>query len=326
VKASVLKAIAFSLCLLTAPWVATAQPTDKVSRIGFLGFGIRGPYHQLLEQALVERGWVTGKNLIVLYRHADEKYDRLPALAVELVRLEPQVIVAVPTVSVLAARNATNTIPIVMAGVADPIGEKLIASFARPGGNVTGLTGSLSWTTYTKQLQFLKEAVPSARRIALLRDPANSASLPSVRTFTEAARSLGVELPVVHARTPDEFEPAFLAAVQARADGLIIHREGAFARHLARLADLSVRHRLPSICASDAYAKAGGLMTYAVSSADEARQIASYVDRLLRGANPAELPVEQPTNFELVINLKTAKALGVTVPPSLRLQAAQVID
>jgi putative ABC transport system substrate-binding protein len=326
-KVTVVKVIVgLILFLLSAPLGARAQPADKVFRIGFLGFGSRGPYHQVLEQALAERGWVVGKNLMIEYRHAEEKYDRLPTLASELVGLRPQLIVAVPTASVLAARTATNTIPIVMSGVADPIGERLIVSFARPGGNVTGVTGSLSWETYAKQLQLLKDVVPSARRIALLRDPANPGSARGVVSFTEAARSLGIELEVVGARAPEGYEPAFRAMNQARADALIVHREASFFRHLDRIADLSVRHRLPSVSGHDRYAKAGGLMTYAVNSADEARQVATYVDRLLRGANAAELPVEQPTKFELVINRKTAKVLGLTIPAALLARADEVIE
>jgi putative ABC transport system substrate-binding protein len=269
---------------------------------------------------------VPGKNLIVEYRFAEEKYDRLPALAAELVRLELQVIVAVPTAAARAAKQATSTVPIVMSGVADPIGEGLIASFARPGGNVTGVTSSFSWAAYGKQLQLLKDAIPSARRIAWLRDPSNPASLPGVGALTDAAKTLGIELQVVGARAPDEFKPAFQGMTQGRADALIIHREAGFFRHLDRLADLSVRHRLPSISADGRYASAGGLMAYSVNSADEARHVASYVDKLLRGARPADLPVEQPSNFELVINLKTAKAVGLTIPPSLLARADQVIE
>jgi putative ABC transport system substrate-binding protein len=312
---------------LAAPLVAGAQQADKVHRVGYLtAVASRGPFHQAFEQALGERGWVAGKNLVISYRFAEEKYERFPALAAELVRLEPHVIVAVPTAAARAAKNATSTIPIVMLGVADPIGEGLIAGYARPGGNVTGLTGSLTWATYAKQVQLLKETVPSARRMALLRDPSNPASLPGVSALTEAAKALGIELQVFSARAPEEFEPAFRAMSKARADALILHRESAFFRHLGRLADLSVRHRLPSISAQVDYAKASGLMTYAVRSADEARRVAGYVDRILRGANAAELPVEQPTKFELAINLKTAKVLGVTIPPALLLQADQVIE
>ncbi len=268
---------------------------------------------------------MTGKNLIIAYRYAEGKYDRLPGLAAELVRLEPQVIVTAATSAAIAAKGATSTIPIVMWGVPDPIGERLIASFARPGGNVTGVTGVPPWESSGKQLQLLKEAVPRAQRIAFLRDPGNSVALPAVKIVTEAARSLGVELQVVGARGPEQFEPAFRAMTQARADALLIQLDPSFSPHLARLADLAVRHRLPTMCGAG-YTNAGGLLSFSVSRIDTVRQAASYVDRLLRGANPAELPVEQPTKFEFAINLKAAKALGVTIPPSLLLRADHVIE
>jgi putative ABC transport system substrate-binding protein len=328
VRVTVVKLIAaLTLGLFTAPLVAWAQQAGKVYRIGFLGVGSAGgSFRQVLEQALRERGWVTGENLVIADRYADGKYDRLPALAAELVRLDPQVIVAVPTAAARAAKNATSTLPIVMSGVSDPIGEGLIASFARPGGNVTGFTGTLPFETYTKQLQLLRETVPRARRIALLWNPANPTSLPGVKTVKEAAQSLGVELQVVSARAPEEFEPVFQTLTQARADALLVMQEALFFSQFPRLADLSIKRRLPTICGLDGYAKAGGLMSYSVNQADTVRQVAGYVDRLLRGANPAELPVQQPTKFELVINLKTAKALGLAVPPSLLLQADHVIE
>jgi len=311
--------------LLAAPLAAEAQQAGTVYRIGYLSIGSPSPLRQVFEEALRERGWVTGKNVVIAYRYAEEKSDRLPALAAELVRLEPQVIVAAPTASAKAAKDATSTIPIVMWGVPDPVGERLIASFARPGGNVTGITGVPPWESSAKQLQLLKEGVARAQRIAFLRDPANPHSLPTVKIVTEAARSLGVELQVVGARTPEQFEPAFRAMTQARADALLVQLDPSFSGHLARLADLAVRHRLPSMCGAG-YANAGGLMSYSVTRVDTLRQAARYVDRLLRGANPAELPVEQPTKFELGINLKTAKALGLTIPQSLLLRADQVIQ
>ena len=316
---------ALALGLLTVPPVAEAQQAAAVHRVGYLAPGSPSPLLQVFEEALRERGWVTGKNLVITYRYAEGKYDRLPTLAAELVRLDPQVIVAAPTAPARAAKNATSTIPIVMWGVPDPIGEQLIASFARPGGNVTGVTGVPPWEALGKQLQLLKEAVPRAQRIAFLRDPANPHSLPTIKIVTEAARALGVELRVFGARERAEFEPAFRAMTQARADALLIQLDPSFSGHLALLADLAIKHRLPTMCGAG-YASAGGLMSHSVSRVDTVRQSASYVDKILRGANPAELPVEQPTKFELGINLKTAKALGLTVPPSLLLRAEQVIE
>ncbi len=316
---------ALSLGLFTTPLVSGAQ-TDKVYRVGYLTVRSDGSREQLFERALRERGWRTGENVVIAYRRAEGNYARLAALATELVRLEPLVIVAVPTAAARAAKDATSTIPIVMWGVSDPVGEKLIASLARPAGNVTGVTGTLPIETYSKQLQLLTEAAPHARRIGLLWNSANPASSPGVRAAEGAARSLGVELQVVVARTPGEFEPAFRTLSLARVDALLVMQDALFASHFARIADLSIKHRLPTTSGLDGYAQAGGLMSYAVNDAETARQVASYVDRLLRRAKPAELPVEQPSKFELIINLKTAKTLGLSVPPTLLLQADRVIE
>jgi putative tryptophan/tyrosine transport system substrate-binding protein len=316
--------------LLAAPLAADAQQAGKVYRIGLLGAGsqVTSENRQAFEQALRERGWVTGENLVIAYRYAEGQYDRLPALAAEMVRLEPQVIVAVPTAAARAAREATSTIPIVMLLVSDPVDEGLIASVARPGGNVTGPTLTPTREIFAKQLQLLREAVPRAKRIAFLWNPAGptTAGPATVRIVQAAAPSLGVELQVVGVTAPEEIEPAFRAMSQARADALFVLIDSMFFTHRGRLADLSVRHRLPSMYGFGAPAKAGGLMAYGVKLADAYRQAAGYVDKLLRGANPADLPVEQPTKFELVINLKTAKALGLTIPQSLLQRADELIQ
>jgi len=219
--------LALTLGLFIAPLAGEVQQAGTVSRIGYLAIASSPPIRHLFEQALRERGWVIGENLVITYRNAEGKYDRLPALATELVRLEPRVIVAVPTAPARAAKAATSTIPIVMWGVSDPIGEGLIASLARSGGNVTGLTGAPSPETSAKHLQLLKEAVPRAQRISFLRNPANPTTLPTVKTVTEAARTLGLELQVVGARAPEEFEAAFRAVAQARADALLIYGDAA---------------------------------------------------------------------------------------------------
>jgi putative ABC transport system substrate-binding protein len=316
--------------LLATPLAAEAQQAGRVYRIGFLAAGSQptSENRQAFEQALRERGWVTGENLVIAYTFAEGKYDRLPALAAELVRLKPQVIVAVPTAAARAARDATSTIPIVMLLVSDPIDEGLIASFAAPGGNVTGLTLTPTREIFAKQLQLLREAVPRAKRIAFLWNPASpiTAGPATVRIVQEAARSLGVELQVVTARGPEEFEPAFRAMSQARADALLVLIDSMFFTHRGQLADLSGRHRLPTMYGAGEHTKAGGLMAYGVNLVDVYRGAAGYVDKILRGANPADLPVEQPTKFELVINLKTAKALGLTIPPSLLGRADEVIQ
>ena len=315
---------------LAAPLAVDAQQARNVYRIGVLSAGSQptSESRQAFEHALRERGWVPGENLVITYPFADGKYDRLPALVAELVRLEPRVIVAVPTVAVRAARDATTTIPIVMLFVSDPVAEGLIASFARPGGNVTGLTLTPTREIFAKQLQLLKEAVPRARRIVFLWNPANPTTTgpPAVKIVGEAARSLGVELPVVGAQAPQEFEPAFRAMTQARADALLVHIDSMFFTHRAWLADLSLKHRLPTMYGAGEQAKAGGLMAYGRNLADGYRRAAGYVDTLLRGANPADLAVEQPTKFEFAINLKTARALGLTIPPALLARADQVIE
>ena len=315
--------------LLAAPLAAEAQPAGKVYRIGFLGIPSRGEVEHLVqpfEQALRERGWVTGKNLVIEYRWAEGKYDRLPAFAAELVRLKPQVIVAPVTVAAQAVRGATSIIPIVMVTVSDPIGDGLIASLARPGGNVTGLTLTPTSEIWAKQLQLLREVVPHARRIAFLWNPANMAASRGVRIVEKAARSLGAELQVVGVRTPAEFDPAFLAMTQAQAHALLVLADAMFLAHRARLADLALVHRLPTVLATKEYADAGGLVSYGADYPALFRRAVIYVDRILKGAKPADLPVEQPTKFELIINLKTAKALGLTIPPSLLQRVDQVIE
>lgn len=317
---------ALALGPFTAPLIVGAQQAGKAYRIGYLkisGSPAEDPLVPVFEQALRERGWIMGENLVITYRTADGKYDRLPSLATELVRLDSQVIVAVTASGTRAAKNATSTIPIVMWGVGDPIGQGFITRLARPGGNVTGFTDA-SPDAYAKQLQLLKEAVQPARRIAFLVNPANQAV--PVNEVKEAARRLGIELVVVGARGPEDFETAFRTMIQAKADALLVSDEGGFFRHLGRLAELSLRSRLPTMCGNWNYAAVGGLMNYSVDRADTVRKVAGYVDWLLRGAKAAELPVEQPTKFSLVVNLKSAKALGLTVPDPLLLRAEKVIE
>jgi putative ABC transport system substrate-binding protein len=315
------------VALLAAPLVAGAQPAGKVARIAYLRVGSAGgdPLTPVFEQALREHGWVTGQNLEIAYRYAEGRYERLPALASELVRLGPQVIVTVTASAALAAKAATSTIPVVMWGVGDPVGAGLVTSLARPGGNVTGFTDA-ALETYAKQLQLLKEAVPRARRVALLVNPANAGTPVLVKAIKEAATTLGVALQVVEVRAPAEFEPAFRVMTGARAEALAVADDSAFFPHLGRVAELARTHRLPTICGNWNFANAGGLMNYSVDRARTVRQVAGYVDRLLRGASPADLPVEQPSKLILAINLKTAKALGVTVPSPLLLRADQVIE
>jgi putative ABC transport system substrate-binding protein len=306
-----------------------AQEGGKVYRIGWLGMASGVPVERMVkafEQSLRERGWASGKNVVVEYRSAEGKYERLPHLATDLVRLEPQVIVAAVTPAVRAARGATGTIPIVMVTVGDPVGDGLITSLARPGGNITGLTLTATAEIWAKQLQLLSEAVPHAKRIALLWNPANPAAPRAVKAVADATPSLGVELQIIGVRAPEEFEPAFRAMREARPHALLVLTDAMFFAHRARLADLAVVHRLPTILATKEYVEAGGLMSYGADYSDLYRRAAIYVDKILRGAKPADLPVEQPTKFELVVNLNTAKALGLTIPQSVLLRADQVIE
>ena len=315
--------------IVAMPRAAQSQPAPRVHRVGWLGMATPKAAEHLVnafEEGLRERGLVIGKNLVIDYRWAGGEYGRLPSLASELVRLQPDVIVAGTMATVRAAKGATNTIPIVMVTVSDPIGEGLISSLARPGGNVTGLTLTPTWAIYGKQLQLLKETVPTAKRIAFLWSPANVAAPPGVKTVEEAARSLGVELHIVGARAPDDFEQAFRTMVGARTEALLVLADGMFFGHRARLAELAIAHRLPTVFASREYAEAGGLMSYGTSSPDLFRRAAIYVDKILKGSKPAELAVEEATKFDLVINLRTAKALPLTIPPSLLARADQIIE
>jgi putative ABC transport system substrate-binding protein len=252
--------------------------------------------------------------------------DRLSDLAADLVRLKVDLIVSVGTQGVTAARNATETIPIVMIGVRDPVGTGLIASLARPGGNVTGVSGYAGLEIVAKQLALLKETVPEIRRVAVLSNPANAYHQLAIREVTVAARSLGVQLQLLEARGPKEFDGAFAAMARERVGALLVVSDSIFNAHRTRLADLAARSRLPAAYGIRESVEAGGLMSYGPSFLEFYRRSVAYVDKILRGARPADLPVEQPTKFELVINLKTARALGLTIPQSLLRQADQVIE
>ena len=315
--------------LLTAPLAAHAQQAGKVPRIGYLGGTSPSDRPLLLDafrQGLRELRWVEGQNIVVDYRYAEGRLDRLPDLAAELVRLKVDVIVSLGTQGVTAAKNATETIPIVMIAVRDPIGTGLIASLARPGGNVTGVSGSAGLEVFAKQLELLKETVPKIRRVAILSNPANGYHQLAIRAVNTAARSLGLQLLLLAARGPNEFDGAFAAMAKERVGALLVLSDVIFNSHRTRLADLAARSRLPAAYGVRESVEAGGLMCYGPDFRDLYRQSATYVDKILRGAKPADLPVEQPTKFELVINLKTAKALGLEVPPMLVARADEVIE
>jgi putative ABC transport system substrate-binding protein len=314
-----------SAVLLAAPLAAEAQQVRKVHRIGFIGNANptegRIPV-DALRQGLRELGWVEGQNISIVYRWAEGDLGRSPQLVAELVALKVDMIVLAGTVAARAALQATRTIPIVITIVGDPVAGGLVTSLAKPGGNLTGLAWEAN-DLATKQLQLLLEAVPQTTRVAALGHSAN----PAGRTAAEAAaRSLGVKLDVINIGLPADIPAAFEAAKRGRPGALIVLPSPMFYGERRRLAELAVRHRLPAIYEGKAYVEAGGLASYGPSFPDMYRRAATYVDKILKGAEPGDLPMEQPTKFELVINLKTAKALGLTIPPSLLGRADEVIQ
>ena len=322
--------VLLAVAVLGVPLAAEAQQAASLPRIGFLAAASpsdpRVPrFLQAFRQGLRELGYVEGQNIAIEFRWAEGQYDRLPGLAAELVRLKVTVIVAAGPPAIQAAKQATETIPIVMAAVADPVAAGFVASLARPGGNITGLSLMLS-ELVGKQLELLKEVLPKVSRVALLGNPANPNYAPLVQQAQDAARALGVRLQPLEARDPSEIDSAFTAITTERAGAVIVLTDTVLLDHRTRIADHAVRRRLPTVFGVSEFAEAGGLLAYGPSLADGFRRAASYVDKILKGAKPADLPVEQPTTFELVINLKTAKALGLTIPQALLLRADRVIE
>jgi putative ABC transport system substrate-binding protein len=308
---------------------AAAQPREKVPRVGYLVLvsssdPIRQRYLEAFRQGLRELGYVDGQNIAIELRWAEGQHDRLPALAADLVRSQVDVIVAPSGAATQAAQHATRTIPIVMSTVADPIGSGLVASLARPGGNVTGLTIT-SPDLAGKQLQLLTEVVPTVSRVAVLTNPDNPSSARFLREAEAAAQAVGVRLQTLEARNPQEIDSAFAVMTRERVGALLICPDGIFLSQRRQIAELAATRHLPSIYGTTEYAEAGGLMAYSANFLDVSRRAATFVDKLLKGAKPADLPVEQPIKFELVINLKTAEALGLTIPPMLLFQADEVI-
>ena len=314
--------------LLAAPLAAHAQAPAKVPRIGFLSARQRTDNPHLLEafrQGLRELGYVEGQTIAIEYRFAEGRPERLPALAAELVRLKVDIIVTAASPTPEAAKQATSTIPLVFAVAGDPVADGLVASLARPGGNITGLA-AMNPEVVGKQLELLKEVAPKVSRVAVLQNPSNRGHPVVLRQAEGAARTLGVQLQIVKASSPGEIEAAFAAMHSHRAGGVIVLRDGLFLAQRTQIAAIAAKSRLPAVYGIREEAEAGGLMTYGASTPDMFRRAAAYVDKILKGAKPADLPVEQPTKFELVINLKTAKALGLTIPPSLLGRADEVIQ
>jgi putative ABC transport system substrate-binding protein len=300
-----------------------------VYRVGILGQTASDPSEarlwQVFRLALRERGWREGENLLIASRWAEDDVARLPALAAELVRLQVDLIVTRGSIFVQGAKQATASIPIVFLGHADPLGTGHVASLARPGGHITGLS-SLQTDLYVKGLEFLRAAVPEATRIAVLWNPEAPSHPPALTVLEEAARTLQVQLQPVAARSGAEFEDAFVAMAHAHAQAVVVFGFGPYQAERQRLAELALRYRLPTVFTWRDHAEAGGLMSYSPNFDDLWRRGAIYVDKILRGAKPADLPVEQPMKFEFVINLKTAEALGITMPPLLLFQATEVIQ
>jgi putative tryptophan/tyrosine transport system substrate-binding protein len=316
--------------LLAAPLVAEAQQAAKVTRIGYLSHNLAASPHlpEAFRQGLRDLGYVEGRNLVIEYRDAEGKAERLPALAAELVALKVDVIVTVSNTTALAAKQATRTVPIVFTAVADPVAAGIVTSLARPGGNVTGLA-SLGSELVGKRLELLKQAVPGVSRVAVLWLPGalGERTDNDMRTGADvASRARGVRLQFVEARDPADFDRAFSDMTRARADALTVLPSNMFLREHRRLVDLAAKNRLPAVYTSREFVDAGGLMSYGTNSADLHRRAATYVDKILKGAKPGDLPVEQPTKFELVINLKSAKALGLTIPQSVLAHADEVIQ
>jgi putative ABC transport system substrate-binding protein len=303
-----------------------AQPPAKVPRVGFLS-PANGPGSREFEglrQGLRELGYVEGQSLVSEYRLAEGRPDRLPALAADLVGLAVDVVVTDGGAASTAARGATSTIPIVMgAGPPDPVQASLAASFAHPGGNVTGFVLSVP-EIWGKRLQLFKETVPRLSRLAALRDPSSTGT--GLTDTQAAARSLRLELHIVEIRTPDELESAFETARSEQADGFFSISGPILANARGRIVDLAAKHRLPGMFPDRDFAAAGGLMAYGPDPANNFRRAATYVDKILKVAKPADLPIEQPTRFEFVVNLKTARALGLTIPQEVLLQATEVIQ
>ncbi len=315
-----------TLAILWGPLAADAQPAGKVWRIGILGNTPASTAWEAFRQSLRQHGYVEGQNIVVEARWSEGRIERFPGLAAELVRLKVDVIVAASTPGVQAAKQATSTIPIVIAAAADPVGMGLVASLARPGGNVTGLSFLSTLDTRGKWLEILKEAVPKVSRVAFLWNSTSPIEARSLDAMQTPARALGLALRPVEARGPNEFEGAFAVMTRDHADALIAMDSHLNVTYRTPIVALAAKHQLPAMYGFREFVEAGGLMSYGPDLSENFRRAAVYVDKILKGAKPGDLPVEQPTKFELVINLKTAKALGLTIPQSILIRADEVIQ
>jgi putative ABC transport system substrate-binding protein len=324
--------VTFGIGLLWPPLVATAQQPGKVYRIGFLStfsppsepdWQQRSPFLQ----GMRELGWIEGQNMVIERRWADRQFDRVPALATELVQLKVDLILVGDRAAIVAAKQATHTIPIVMMASNDAVDQGFVASLAHPGGNVTGLT-LINADLNPKRLELLKETVPGSSRMTILACKAGRGLVldgQGLEDMQGTARALGIQLQRLEVQEPDDYEGAFAAAISQRAEAIVVLRCYSNLFNQQRVVDLAAKYRLPAIYDTREWVQAGGLMSYGPSFPDVFRRAATYVDNILKGAKPADLPVEQPMKFQLVINLKTAQALGLTIPPMLLFQADEVI-
>jgi putative ABC transport system substrate-binding protein len=319
----------FILACLMAPLVADAPPVGKVWRIGVLQAfspAVGEPFVEAFRQGLRELGYVEGQHIAGEYRWAHGQVEVLPVLAAELVRLPVDLIFAGSTAASLAARDATQTIPIVFVGVADPVGAGLVASLAQPGGNLTGRS-TQNAELGPKRLELLREVAPRpVSRVGMIFNPMDAANVLGIRELEGLTQALGITLRRVEVRSPDDFEGAFARLASEGVDAVVASSGPLTNSHAKQIVQLTARTRLPAIYGRREFVEAGGLMSYAVDSLDQYRRAATHVDKILKGAKPADLPVEQPTTFELVINLKAAQALDLTIPPSLLFQADEIIQ
>jgi ABC-type uncharacterized transport system substrate-binding protein len=319
--------VAFVAASLAVSFPARAQQTKKISRIGFLGPFSPSAVSARMEafrQGLRERGYVEGKTIVIEYRWAEGKLDRLPALAAELVRLKVEVILTGAALATRAAKEATLTIPIVMATDADPVGNRFVSSLARPGGNITGLS-ALYPEISGKRLELLKEIVPKLSRVAVLGNSTSRSHAQALNATELAAKTLGVQIQYLDVRDPKDIETVFQEASKGRADGVLVLSSTVFNSQRKQVVELAVKSRLPAIYYAPEWVEDGGLTYYGTNIAELWRRAATYVDKILKGTKPPDLPVEQPTKFELVINLKAAKQIGLTIPPNVLARVDRVI-
>jgi putative tryptophan/tyrosine transport system substrate-binding protein len=310
------------------PWQAPPQPSLRIYRLGYLspqGAAVDAPRFEAFQRGLREFGWDAGQNLTIERRLAEGQLDRLPALAAELAELQPEVIVTSGEPASRAVTNATSTIPIVFAAHGDPVGTKLVASFARPGGNVTGVS-EIAPELAGKRLELLKQAVPTAARVGAIFNAADQAMAREYGETLVGAEALGIELQSLGIRTPDDLDRAYQAALDEHLDGVVVIQDPLITRSRDRVVELATKSRMPTISADSTFAAAGGLMAYGPSIVRQFHRAAYYVDRILKGTKPADLPVEQPMTFDFVVNMKTAQALGITFPDEIMLQVTEVIE